>query len=294
MGNKNKEKELNAHVEKLYSKINEDINLGRRPLPEFPPVAAQLSQLTKDPNYRAADLVEIIERDEKISNLILRISSSALYPSQEPCEQLSVAVRRMGAETTSNLVLTHCLHNLFLSDIKDVQLKLTRIWAMDTKVAATAAWIGRYASGIKPENALFAGLLQNVGTYFVLSRFGEKIKTDYHWELFNEIIHRHSRDISANILKKWRMPRDIIETAETKDQWLRDHEKEADLADVVLIARYHVYLNTSLIKSAPKYTDLPATKRVKLKKSEATPFQGLRFVHEEKDAIKDIIRMLAT
>lgn len=289
-----KQKEKADHVSKLYAKMNEDISLGVKPLPTFPGIAARMGDLIRDPNYRASDLVEVLEGDENLSQQIIRIASSALYPAQEPCEQLSVAVRRMGAETTSNLVLTYCLHNLFKSDSKNVQQRLTKIWALDTRAAATAAWIGRYASGIKPENALFAGLMQNVGTYFILSRFGEKIKNDYHWQLFNDIINHHSKEMSLRILKKWHMPNNILDTAASKDEWLRDHDKEADLADVLIVARYHVYLNTSLIKSAPKYTDIPAANRLKLKKGEATPFQGLRFVHEEQEAIKDIERMLAT
>lgn len=294
MGITNNSKELDKHVAKLYAKINQDINTGLRPLPDFPAVAARLGELVRDPNYRASDLVEVLEQDPALSQLMVRIASSALYPAQEPCEQLSVAVRRMGAETTSNLVLTHCLHNLFRSDIKTVQQRLTRIWAIDTQTAATAAWIGRYASGIKAENALFAGLMQNVGTYFILSRFGDKIKTNYHWDLFNEVIERYSRELSVNILKKWHMSDSIIDAAASKDQWLRDHSNPADLADVLIVARYHVYLNTSLIRSAPKYTDIPAANRLKLKKNEATPFQGLKMIHEEQSSIKDIVRMLAT
>ena len=290
--NKN-QKALDTHVNRLYTRINEDIEFGIKPLPDFPGIAQRLSDLVRNPNYRASDLAELLERDESLTHLIIRIASSALYPVQEPCEDLNVAIRRMGAETTSNLVLTYSLHNMFRSDIKDVQQKLTRIWTLDTKAAATAAWIGRYAQGIKPEDALFAGLMQNVGTYFLLSRFGDKIKTDYHWELFNELLGRHSKAMSERILRKWHMPDNIIAAATHKDNWMREGEKEADVADVMIVARYHVYLNTSLIKSAPKYTDMPVTQRLKLKKSEATPFQGLRFVHEEQDAIKDIIRMLA-
>lgn len=288
-------KDFEQHLDKLYSRISDDIKRGIKPLPDFPGVAARLSDLIQDPNYRASDLVEVLERDENLSQLIIRIASSALYPSQEPCESLSVAVRRMGAETTSNLVLTFCLHNLFRSESKTVQQRLTRIWNTDIQVAATAAWIGQSASGIKAENALFAALLQNVGAYFILSRFGEKIKSDYHWELFNEIILRHGNKLSGRILRKWHMPQNVIDVALSKDEWLREHgSPNADLADVVMVARYHVYLNTSLIKAAPKYTDLPAAQKLKLKKNEATPFQGLKFVHEEKSQIKDITRMLAT
>ena len=137
-------------------------------------------------------------------------------------------------------------------------------------------------------------MLQNVGTYFILSRFGDKIKSDYHWELFNEIIRLHSNKLSARILRKWHMPPSIIDAASSKDEWMRDHNGSADIADIVIVARYHVYSNTSLIKSAPKYTDMPAAQKLKIKKSEATPFQGLKFVHEDKSQIKDITRMLAT
>lgn len=293
MGTPSNSNDFEQHVSKLYAKLSDDIKNGVRPLPEFPGIAARLSDLIQDPNYRASDLVEVLERDEDLASLIVRIASSALYPAQEPCEQLSVAVRRMGAETTSNLVLTYCLHNLFRSDVKNVQQRLTRIWSTDTQVAATAAWIGQAASGVKAENALFAGLLQNVGTYFILSRFGEKIKSDYHWDLFDEIIKQYGNKLSARILRKWHMPPDIIDTANAKDDWMREHSGTTDVADVVLIARYHVYLNTTLIKSAPKYTDMPAAQKLKLKKSEATPFQGLKFVHEDKKQIKDITRMLA-
>ena len=277
---------------KLYLRLQQDITSGLRPLPDFPKIASRVGDLVLDPNYRAKDLVEILEYDQYLSNLLMKVASSSLYHGKDPCEHLSIALRRMGADTTKNLVLIYTLDKLFKTDKAIIRQKIKQVWAQSATVAAISAWIAGFTPNFKSENALLAGLLQDTGALFIISSLGEKLKTDYHWKLIDEMIKQHGNEFSVAILEHWNMPEDITACARTKDQWMRDESKKPDLADLVLIARYHSYLGTDKIKDCPKITDTPAANKVKFKKGEITPFQGLKIVSEHKDEISDITRML--
>lgn len=283
---------IERDANKLYLRLQQDIASGLRPLPNFPKIAARVGDLVLDPNYRAKDLVEILEYDQYLSDLLMKVASSSLYHGKDPCDHLSLALRRMGADTTRNLVLIYTLDKLFKTDKATIRQKIKQVWAQSATVAAISAWIAGFSPCFKSETALLAGLLQDTGALFIISSLGEKLKTDYHWKLIDEMIKRHGNEFSVLILEHWKMPEDIIACARTKDVWLRDESKKPDLADLILIARYHAYLGTDNIKGCPKITDMPAANKVKFKKGEMTPFQGLKIVSEHKDEIADITRML--
>lgn len=284
--------DIERDANKLYQRLQQDIAVGTRPLPNFPKIASRVGELVLDPNYRAKDLVEVLEYDQHLSDLLMKVASSSLYPGKDPCDHLSLALRRMGADTTRNLVLIYTLDKLFRTDKATIRQKIKQVWAQSAKVAAIAAWIANFAPGYKSESALLAGLLQDTGPLFIISALGEKLKTEYHWKLIDHMSKEHGNEFAVNILQHWKMPEDIVTCAQTKDQWLRDDGKKADLADLILIARYHAYLGTDKIKGCPKITDMPAAIKVKFQKGEMTPFQGLKIVSEYKDEIADITRML--
>jgi len=283
---------IKRDANKLYLRLQQDIAAGNRPLPDFPKIAARVGELVLDPNYRAKDLVEILEYDHYLSDLLMKVASSSLYPGKDPCDHLNMAIRRMGADTTKNLVLIYTLDKLFKTDKATIRQKIKQVWAQSANVAAISAWIASFAPGVKSENALLAGLLQDTGALFIISALGEKLKTEYHWKLIDEMIREHGNDFAVSILEHWKMPEEIVSCARTKDQWLRDEQKKPDLADLVLIARYHAYLGTDKIKGCPKITDMPAANKVKFQKGEMTPYQGLKIVSDHKSEIGDITRML--
>ncbi|PCJ33841.1 MAG: hypothetical protein COA99_15210 [Moraxellaceae bacterium] len=276
----------------LYLRLQQDIVEGLRPLPNFPQVATRVSELILDPNYRTKDLVEALEQDQHLTNLLMKVASSSLYPSKEPYDNLGLAIRMMGDDTTRNLVLIYTLDKLFRTNMPTIRQKIKRVWEESARVAAISAWIANFTTNFKSEAALLAGLLQDTGALFIISALGEKMKTDYHWKLIDEIIKQHGNELSVIILERWNMPKEIVTCAQTKDQWLRDENKKPDLADLILIARYHAYLGTDNINNCPKITDMPAAKKVKFKGGEMTPFQGLKIVSEYKGEIADITRLL--
>ncbi len=285
--------ELEEHAKILFDRIDRELELGVRALPEFPATAKRISDVMTNPNYRAKDLVEAIEGDSRMSNLLIKAASSSMYAAKEPCEDLGLAIRRMGANTTRNLVLMYSLATLFHSDKRPGQIRIKRIWDDCSKTSAIAMLIANQASGIKTESALLAALLQDAGSLFIITLMSDKAKTEYHWQLVDQMIKDFSTSLSVRILKHWNISEDVIECAKNKDNWMREHDGPADLADLMIMARYHAYLNSERIKECPKFTDMPCVKRLKLRKNEMTPFQGLKLINEAKDEINDIMRLLA-
>jgi len=274
--------------EKLYQKIQADIDTQHQPLPDFPRIAATVNDLILDPNYRAKDLVDVLESDQQLSSLFLKVSDSSLYPDKLPCENLDMALGRIGEDTTRNLVLIYALDRLFQTDNAPIRKKLKQLWAHNAKVAAIGAWITNFTPEFTPQKPLLAGLLHDVGALFIIAILEDKLKTPYHWKLAEYLCEHHSNDIGVQILTHWKMPDDIIETARTKDVWLRDHTHKPDLSDLLLIARYHAYLGTDRIQGCPRITDMPAAQKINFQQGEITPFQGLKALSDYKDEIDNI------
>lgn len=290
--NKSDPEEIKQHAKILFNRISKELDYGIRKLPSFPPIAKRVGDLIKDPNYKARDLIEVLEGDKKLSERLVKISSSSLYPGKEQCDQLGAAVRRMGADTTRNLVLMYSLDAVFRSDKRLAQQKLKQLWAKSAKLSAIAYWIATYSVSFKSEAALLAGLLQDVGSLYIVSTMSEKAKSEYHWQLVDQMLEDYSTEMTIKILNHWQISEEIITCAKTKDNWMRNGNDRADLADLMTIARYHSYLNTDKIRECPKFSNMPCVAKVKMRKPDMTPFQGLKIVNESKEAISDIARML--
>lgn len=273
----------------IFRRIEWDISSGTHPLPDFPETARHLQQLTCTPNYSFKTLAEAVEPDFLLTERLIRIASGSLYPGKEPCDTPLAAVRRLGTELTQHLALVYALSQIFQSDQRIARQKLRFLWQESARVAALAFWLAQQRRGFKPERAMLAGLLQNVGAHYLTVIMGRKARTDYHWLLWEQMIADHSANLSARLLAHWALDSDLITCAETRDQWLRSHsEAQPDLADLLIIARYHAYLNTDKIRHCPRFTELPCVAKLGIQDSEMTPFQGLTTVRKFHSDIDDI------
>ena len=82
----------------------------------------------------------------------------------------------------------------------------------------------------------------------------------------------------------------IQEVARSREDWMRVHEGEADLADLITLARLHSYIGTSAMKTLPRINEIPAFHKLSL--GEVGPSQSFEFIDMAKERIQQIRQAL--
>lgn len=128
---------------------------------------------------------------------------------------------------------------------------------------------------------MLAGLLQDIGSLPLLAELE-------HWPAFprdaqslDGLCDHLSGDIGALALTRWQVPTSLIECARQRNKWLHDHDGEADLTDLVMLA------SALQIQPANLPEPLPAQRRLGLEQ----PLADLRETLQDEQQLW--LRMLA-
>ncbi|MDR2187123.1 MAG: HDOD domain-containing protein [Azonexus sp.] len=134
----------------------------------------------KDPQASLERLVQIIGVEPLISSKLLRLANSVAYnPAGQEISDLTTAIIRLGFEavrTTSLAVaMDQMLKSRNLSAYHDIG---RQAWEHSLQVAAIARVLARRIGRIKPEEAMLAGLVKDIGIFYLLFRAAKY--PDYH------------------------------------------------------------------------------------------------------------------
>lgn len=208
--------------------VRDALTSASNQLPALPTVLVRILQLTEDSNTGSVGEIEgLIKSDQAISSRLLRIVNSAYFGLGSKVASVSQAVVILGFQQVRSLVLSTSLMASFDGgeSAKDSQAKL---WQHAFATATAAQIIGRKLRiGAKEhELAFVGGLLQNIGSLFILSVLSKTytvlVTEAYHTDrrvvdIENERLGLNHAEIGAEILTKWELPADLVGL-------IRDHE----------------------------------------------------------------------
>lgn len=187
-------------------------------LPSLPAVAAQVLELTSDPDVKMSELADQITMDQALSAKVLRTVNSSFYGLRKRCTSIEKALIMLGLGPVKSLVLGFSLVSAFESQEGD-QFDYISYWkrGLDTAIAAKIiADKKNFADEI--DEAFLTGLLQDIG---MIAMF-RAMKTRY-LQVVDSVDGDHSKlarlelkefelqhaGVGAAIADKWKLPAEI-------------------------------------------------------------------------------------
>jgi len=135
----------------------------------------KLQKALSDPDCHGDTAVKLIQADPLMAARTVAIANSVAY-NRSGTEITSVrgAVQRLGVRTLQSLVAALIVRQLG-SQITDpaLQAMSNQLWQHTAHVAAMAQVMARRVTHVDPDTALFAGIVHEVGAFYVLSRAAE-------------------------------------------------------------------------------------------------------------------------
>lgn len=229
---------------------------GNAKVPQMPETSLRLRELLASERASLEQVTRLLHSNPPLAAYLLQFAESPLLRGSRPGISLQEVISRLGLQRLNNLVLTFTIHHLFTQN-DPVLLKVFRArWNASLLCAAYSACMSQELTRLPLEDAMLAGLVQDIGSLPVIdevqSWYG-KVPTEA--ELL-ALCDELSADVGVIVLTSWKLPQPLIECARLRAQWDRNHPRPADLIDVVQVARCLASGDDELLVQLPAWQQL--------------------------------------
>jgi putative nucleotidyltransferase with HDIG domain len=240
-------------VNELLSELENDTLV----LPSLPEVALKVRDTIDDENSSAKDVAKVISTDAALSARLIQVANSPLLRGTTHINSVDMAVSRMGNTMVKNCVNSIIVQQMFQPTTEITDKLFREFLDHSTEVAAISQALAGFAR-IKPDQALLAGLVHDIGTLPIIKRAEDEPELLENEAALREIIHETHTEIGKAILTKWDFPPEVIAVAAEHEDLKRNSGDKPDLVDVVMAAN----LQSNFGKDHPlgniSWSDVPA------------------------------------
>lgn len=193
----------------LLTILDDKIRQDRLVLPTLPEIALRVRQTADDPKVSLAQMAEVIAQDAALSARMMKVANSAFMGRSIKVSTLSQAVTRIGLSQIKNIATAMALEQLFVSEYKQVQQQLDKLWRDNIQVAAIAvACLKSYQANqpnckLSPDVMTLCALVHNIGALAVITEAERHPEVFGHPVFLNSVIDKAAPYISVKVLKAW-------------------------------------------------------------------------------------------
>ncbi len=272
---------------RLYRDLRDDQAI----LPSLPDLALRIRKAIEDRSNDARDIARVVETDPAMTAKLVKVANSAFYGGRNPVETCAAAVVRLGTKATQKLVVSFSLREVFSSRRPELQQRMRGLWSHSADMAAYCFVLAHDTRSFDPEEAMLAGLVHDVGTIAILNYTQIIPQLGRDPEALEGTIARLRGELGAMILREWTFPPEIVAAAREAENWERNRQGRADLADLVVVAQWHDRLSRRDTTALPPPDRISALPRLFGK--QVTPEISLDLIKTARARIADARTLLA-
>ena len=202
-------------------------------LPPFPDIYARIIKTIHDPDVSLQDVSRIVVAAPDLCVRILLLANSALLNrSGMKITDLNVAVARLGLSAVNSATVTLATKDVFQAPKgSSLEYLLNKTRTESVKVAAYSYLLAIRAGLLSEKhNAMLAGLLHNISTYYILSK-----AVDFPDMVSKEVLNQWGPGISQVLVENWGFPENISSAIEKQQDIESAGEEEASVLHDILI-----------------------------------------------------------
>jgi HD-like signal output (HDOD) protein len=183
-------------------------------------------------------IARVIGTEPVLSAHVLRMANSTAFSyGNQRTADLQMATSRLGLNRVRNLAIWVGMKQLTVSSAKGPMTHLVDgLWTRTIRLAATSYVLAKNLTQVDPDSAMMAGLLHDIGKFYILFRAGKYSELFIDAGALWEIVDRWRQDIGASILENWEVSADIRSAVLDYRDGERKHKGPPDLADVLAAA----------------------------------------------------------
>lgn len=222
---------------KILEDIARDLSGDVISFPTFLDITFQVRTALKDPNLNTEQLAKLVGAEPLMSAKIIRMANSvAMNPSGREIADVKSGIIRVGMEAVRTVSFAVAMEQLLQSKQMQAFEGLSKkLWEHSSHVAALCRVLARKFARINSDEAMFAGLVHDLGVFYLLSRaakFPELVADKP--ELYNLLVGWHD-NIGHALLSALGQPESIL-SAVQEHEIDRPIDEIKTLSDVLYVA----------------------------------------------------------
>ena len=273
----------------FVANLCEELNNRTLDLPAFPDVAVRIRKILRDPEITADQVARVVGSDPVFSARLLKVANSALMNAAgAQINDLRIATMRLGFNMAYNIAVSVAVEQVMKSSRVDkLHPYLKELWKHSVRVAAYSYVIADRQTGINPDEAMLAGMLHDIGKFYILNKTGKYPELFNQPETLDMIMQDWHTAVGRSILDAWKFSEDIAVAADEHESLERMHVGAADLTDVVMVANLFAHQQQPDQMPDIDWEAIPAIKQLKL-----TAETALDIIKESRQEMQSIIQAL--
>lgn len=191
----------------------------------------------KDPFASLERVVKVIGVDPLICSKLLRLANSVSYnPSGKSINDLSNAIGRIGFDSVRTISLAVAMEQMLKSrNLSNYESISHHAWEHSLQVAAIARVLARRIGRINPDEAMLAGLVHDIGIFYLLYRATEYAEYKDDREALLDLLVSWHEGIGESLIYALGLPESIAEAVREHDS-LQNVETPCTIRDVLYFA----------------------------------------------------------
>ena len=205
--------------------------------PTFLDITFQVRTALKNPNLTIEQLGRLVSAEPLMSSKIIRLANSvAMNSSGRTIVDVSSAIARVGMDAVRTVSFAVAMEQLLNSKkMAPFQALSRRLWEHTVYVAALSRVLARRVSRVNPDEAMFAGLVHDIGVFYLLSRvtnFPELVTDPL---ALQQLLVQWHDSIGHALLAAMGLPEEVLRVVQEHEQE-RTIETLKTLSDVLFVA----------------------------------------------------------
>jgi len=231
----------NRRAFQFLQEIAGDLSGNGITFPTFIDATVKVRSALSDPNIDAGRLAQVVSGEPMLATKLVRMANSAaLNPSGRQVADVRTAVMRVGFNAVRSTAAAVAVQQVRASkDLAPFAAEAERAWRHSLDVAAIAYVLARTLTKLNPDEALFAGLVHDIGRFYLLSRASRHPELIEHRDELEAIVAEWHPSIGGAILQGQGLPETLV--AAVADHELGEYRfPPKTLTDVVTLANLAV------------------------------------------------------
>lgn len=211
---------------------------GEVVFPTYFDAVLRLRKTLQDPNQSLGKIAAAVAVEPLISAKLLHLANSVAFnPGGTEVLDLQAAIARLGINVVRSTALSIVMTQLLRAKGMAAYSELTHtLWDHSINTAAAARIIARKLTRINPEEAMLAGLIHDLGAFYMLYRATQYEELSQRPESVKYLIIQWHESIGVSLLNALGLPEEIVKATEDHDRLRPPPNPVRTLADVIYVA----------------------------------------------------------
>lgn len=217
--------------------IKQELSSGEFVFPTSMQAAVKIRRALEEPNSSLASVARVIGLEPLLSVKLLRMANSVFFnPSGNEVTDVHRALMRVGINNARTLAFAVIGDQLATAEeFAPVWRLAEQLWRHTLDVASMSFAIANQIHHVAPDTALLAGMVYDIGQFYLLSRVRHFPELLEEQDELSEFILVWHQEVGQSVLRALGTP-DIIVEALNDNEILEDGWPPQKLADVLYLA----------------------------------------------------------